>query len=197
MDAQKMEVGALRSLLTGLAAVAGLVAVAGCAGDRQEGPAQGGVGQTPDQVISDFNLTETAGGQKDWMMEAYKAYIYEKRNVVEADLVRITFFGEAGRVRSVVSARNGKLDRNTSDMEARGDVRVTGSDGVELRTETLTWNSKGRQISSDDSVTVLRRGDVLTGWGFRGDPDLGSFEILRSMKATIRQDAGSGEAASE
>jgi len=68
---------------------------------------------------------------------------------------------------------------------------------VELRTETLTWNSKGRQISSDDSVTVLRRGDVLTGWGFRGDPDLGSFEILRSMKATIRQDAGSGEAASE
>jgi hypothetical protein len=70
-------------------------------------------------------------------------------------------------------------------------VVVKGSDGVVLRTESLTWVAETRQIVSQDSVTVIRHEDVLTGWGFRGDPDLGKFEILRSMKATIRP-AGTG-----
>jgi hypothetical protein len=72
-------------------------------------------------------------------------------------------------------------------------VVVVGSDGVVLRTQSLTWAAETRQLASKDSVTVIRRGDVLTGWGFRGDPDLGKFEILRNMKATIRPaDAGAG-----
>jgi LPS export ABC transporter protein LptC len=196
-----MEIRGRRPLLVGLV-FAGLVATAiglaalapGCARDEQGAEVEGKPQLLPDQVISNFNLTETAAGRKDWRMEALKAYIYEKRNVIEADLVKITFFDEAGGARSVLSARNGRLDRDTNDMEARGEVRVTGSDGVELRTETLTWKSKERQISSEDSVMVLRRGDVLTGWGFRGDPDLGTFEILRSMKATIRTEVPAAEA---
>ncbi len=98
----------------------------------------------------------------------------------------MTFFDKDGSVRSVLKADYAKLNRNTDDMEARGSVVVTGSDGVKLETETLTWQSGTRQIASDDSVTVYRNEDILTGWGFRGDPDLGSFRILRDMKATIK-----------
>jgi LPS export ABC transporter protein LptC len=201
MDAQTLEVRDRRPVLLGFV-LAGLVVAAvglaalgpGCARDEEGAAVEAKTQKLPDQVISNFNLTETAAGRKDWMMEALKAYVYESRNVVEADLVKITFFDEAGGARSVLSARSGVLNRNTNDMEARGEVRVTGSDGVELRTETLTWKSKERQMSSEDSVTVLRRGDVLTGWGFRGDPDLGTFEILRSMKATIRSEVSGAEA---
>ncbi|MFZ1946174.1 MAG: LPS export ABC transporter periplasmic protein LptC [bacterium] len=169
-----------------------LALLAGCAredaGSTGSAPAQ----PMPDQVISDFGLTETTGGTKDWSMEALKAYVYDKRNIVEADLVKITFFDEQGGVRSVLTAHSGRLNRTTSDMEAWGDVVVTGSGGVELRSQKLSWVSKTRQIVSDDSVTVIRSGDVLSGWGFRGDPDLGKFEILRDMKATIRGTADRG-----
>jgi LPS export ABC transporter protein LptC len=119
-------------------------------------------------------------------MKAQQAYLYDERNILEAKVVEVTFFDESGSIRSVLNAAYGKLNRNTDDMEARGDVIVTGSDGVMLETESLMWQSSTRKIVSDDSVKVIRNRDVLTGWGFRGDPDLGSFSILRDMKATIR-----------
>ena len=168
----------------GLAVVASL-ALVGCAHDEDQRTAAHDR-PLPDQVISGFSLTETTMGEKDWHMEADKAYIYEDRNILESEKVKVTFFGKAGEVRSVLRADYGRLNRSSDDMEARGNVVVTGSGGITLETQTLRWDSKARKIVSEDSVKIVREEDVLTGWGFRGDPDLGSFRILRDMKATIK-----------
>jgi hypothetical protein len=63
---------------------------------------------------------------------------------------------------------------------------------VVLKTESLTWQNKSRLMVTEDSVTVIRRNDILTGRGFRGEPDLGKFEILEGMRATIRADEPAG-----
>jgi LPS export ABC transporter protein LptC len=189
LDAQEMEVralGVVRLRLVGALFLPGLIILAGCSRDDRESRATIRDRPLPDQIISGFSLTETSMGEKDWHMEAVKAYIYEKRNVLEAESIEVTFFDERGDVRSVLEAEYGRLNRNTDDMEASGNVVVTGSDGVVLMTETLRWQSDIRKIISEDSVRILRADDVLTGWGFRGDPDLGSFRILRDMRATIR-----------
>jgi LPS export ABC transporter protein LptC len=204
MDAQEVEIGMLGNLrlrrpaparlswaapaarLFLAAALFAAAALSGCAGD-DPGQAAGRQSKPlPDQVISQFGLTETSQGRKDWHMEAVKAYVFEKRNILETDVVEVTFFDEDGSIRSVLKADYARLNRTTDDMEARGNVIVTGSDGVRLETQALNWQSETRQIASDDSVTVYRNEDILSGWGFRGDPDLGSFRILRDMKATIR-----------
>jgi LPS export ABC transporter protein LptC len=192
-----MEVRTLRNVLvkavTGFV-LASLAGGAACSREDSGNLAQSRTEPLPDQVISDFNITETSMGKKDWSMKAEKAYLYDKRNVLEASVVEVTFFSDEGGVRSVLDADYGKLNRNSGDMEAKGNVVVTGSDGVVLETPSLKWESETRQIVSDDSVKVIRNGDVLTGWGFRGDPDLGSFRILRDMRATItarEEDAGS------
>jgi LPS export ABC transporter protein LptC len=161
-------------------------ALSGCDGDDPGQTAGRQSKPLPDQVISQFGLTETSQGRKDWHMEAEKAYVFEKRDILETDVVEVTFFDEDGSIRSVLRADYARLNRTTDDMEARGNVVVTGSDGVRLETEALNWQSETRQIASDDSVTVYRNEDILSGWGFRGDPDLGSFRILRDMKATIK-----------
>ena len=197
LDAQEMEIRSLRHVFVKVAGgllLAALVGAGGCARDESGDITQGQTEPLPDQEISDFKITETSMGKKDWTMEAEKAYIYEKRNILEARVVEVTFFGEDGMVRSVLNADFGKLNRNSGDMEARGNVEVTGSDGVVLETHSLVWESGTRQIVSEDSVKVIRNEDVLTGWGFKGDPDLGSFSILRDMKATIkaRQDVSEG-----
>jgi LPS export ABC transporter protein LptC len=165
----------------------------GCAGDDVEQTPAARDRPLPDQVITGFSLTETTLGEKDWHMDAVKAYIYEKRNILEADSIVVTFFDKAGEVRSVLKADYGKLNRGSDDMEAKGNVVVTSADGVVLETQTLRWESEVRKIMSEDSVRIVRDKDVLTGWGFRGDPDLGSFRILRNMKATIK----TGEAVAE
>lgn len=189
-----MEIRGFRGIfLRGLACLVafGAAGTAGCGGEETGVRSESVKRPLPDQVISDFSLTETAKGRKEWKMEAERAFVYEQRNILEADTIRVTFFDGKGDAQSVLTASHGKLNRNTDDMEARGDVVVIGSDGVVLRTQSLTWVKETHQIVSQDSVTVIRHEDVLTGWGFRGDPDLGKFEILRKMKATIRP-AGAG-----
>ena len=166
--------------------VAWTAGMAACGKEDAAAPAKTDGKPLPDQVISDFTIKVTARGRAAWKMDAVKAAVFEKRNVLEADSVKVTFFDDAGGVRSVLTAAKGTLNRNTDDMEARGDVVVTGSDGIVLRTQSLRWTSQIHQIATEDSVTVIRHEDVLTGWGFRGDADLGKFEILKQMRATIR-----------
>lgn len=195
-----MEITVLRNVCMRLAGPVLLVGLAlyGCSGENEEQPISARDKPLPDQVISGFGLTETTMGEKDWHMEADKAYIYEKRDILEAESIEVTFYDKAGEVRSVLRADYGRLNRASDDMEASGNVVVTDSDGVVLETKTLRWESEVRKIVSEDSVRIVREQDVLTGWGFRGDPDLGSFRILRDMKATIKAkesfaDNGSGE----
>jgi LPS export ABC transporter protein LptC len=184
-----MEIRSIRTVFVKPAVglvLAGLVVASACSREEPGDIVAERDEPLPDQVISDFKITETSLGKKDWTMEAEKAYLYEKRNLLEARVVEVTFFTEEGEVRSVLNADFGKINRYSGDMEARGNVVVTGADGVVLESNSLTWDSASRQISSEDSVKVIRNEDVLTGWGFRGDPDLGSFSILRDMKATIK-----------
>ena len=181
-----MEISSARSLsITLLSAMLLLAASCLCGREEPGGKAARQTKPLPDQVISDFSITETASGRKEWNMKARRAYIYDSRDILEAENMEVDFFDEEGRVKSRLVADIGIINRATDDMEARGDVSVRSSSGVILETQTLLWLSKTRKIVSDDSVKVIREGDVLTGVGFRGDPDLGSFEILKDMKATI------------
>jgi len=185
-----MEIGSTGNLSLALAFTLLLAAVCGCGREEPAGKVVQRVKPLPDQVISDFRLTETASGKKEWKMAASKAYIYDSRGLLETEDMEVEFFDEEGRVKSTLVADRGVVNRGTDDMEARGNVVVTSSSGVTLETETLLWMSKTRKIMSDDSVRVVREGDVLTGVGFRGDPDLGSFEILKDMRATIHTKDG-------
>lgn len=178
-----MEIGSTR--IIPLALLGAAVLAFGCHRDE---PGARSVRQNkplPDQVITDFHLTETASGKKEWNMSARKAYIYDSRGLIETDSMEVGFYDEEGRIKSTLVADRGIINRGTDDMEARGNVIVTSNSGVTLETEKLNWISKSRQIVSDDSVRVVREGDILTGVGFRGEPDLGSFEIMKDMKATI------------
>jgi lipopolysaccharide export system protein LptC len=161
-----------------LALLSALLLVTACLCSREE-TGRGTVQRNkplPDQVISDFRITETASGRKEWNMSASKAYIYDSRGLLETEDMEVQFFDEEGRIKSTLVADRGVINRATE-------------------TQTLLWISKTREIVSDDSVRVVREGDVLTGVGFRGDPDLGSFEILKNMKATIHtkgEESGGG-----
>ncbi len=185
MDAQEMEIGPARHVSVALAGAILLAGACMCSREKPGAKTARTDKPLPDQVITDFSISETAAGRKEWNVVARTAYIYDSRNIIETEEMRIEFFDEHGGVRSTLVADRGVINRGTDDMEARGNVLVTGRSGVTLETERLRWIGKTREIVSEDSVRVVRKGDVLTGVGFRGQPDLKSFEILKDMKATI------------
>jgi LPS export ABC transporter protein LptC len=192
-----MEIRGHTDVLLAGAVIVALAAAGGCGGDEERLDLETAQRPLPDQIISGFRITETSAGRKDWAMAADQALVFEQRNLLEARRMEVTFFGDSGEVRSVLRADLGRIDRNTDDMEARGNVVVEAADGATLETEKLNWDSGSRKIYSDDSVKVIRDRDVLTGWGFRGDPDLGSFRILRNMRATIKQRRRNAEGVGE
>ena len=67
-------------------------------------------------------------------------------------------------------------------------------EGNRLETEELHWDRKQDRVYSDVFVRLTRAKDVLTGVGFRSDPNLRSYEILKDVRATVRDVLASGAA---
>jgi len=143
------------------------------------------IGETPDQEVGDFSLTESMEGTKKWTLWAEWAAIYNEKAQVDAKNVRIDFFEEDGTKFSELKADSGILNQRTNDMEARGDVLVKTEDGITLETQSLSWLNFPQKIVSEDYVKITQGRDVLTGFGLVSDPSLNEFEIKRNVQAFV------------
>jgi LPS export ABC transporter protein LptC len=157
--------------------------------DRGDGRPEAPESAGASQEIQNFTLRETdAEGRLSWVMRARGAQVFETRNAVEADSIRIDFFDRTGELASVLTAERGVIARASNDMRATGNVLVRNRDGHELRTEELAFAAGRNKIYTEHFVTMIRGRDVLTGYGLETDPDLegGQFEIQRDVRATVR-----------
>ncbi len=157
--------------------------------ERGDGRPEAPESTAASQEIKNFTLRETdAEGRMSWVMRARGARVFELRNSVEADSIRIDFFDRTGEVASVLTAERGIIARASNDMRATGNVLVKNREGHELRTEELAFAAGRNKIYTEHFVTLLRGRDVLTGYGLETDPDLagGRFEIQRDVRATVR-----------
>jgi LPS export ABC transporter protein LptC len=165
------------------------VALSGCQGRTPSTP-RGEEVRVPDQEARDFTLTESSEGNKNWTLWASYAAMYNDRNLVDAQTVRIEFFDEQGAKNSTLVADQGLVHQRTNDLEARGNVRIVTTSGVTLETDSLRWRNARRKIVSDAFVKVTRKGDVVTGYGFESDPDLEHFHLAREVRAEVRDEGG-------
>lgn len=141
----------------------------------------------PDQEARDFTLTESSEGRKSWTLRATYAAMYNDRNLVDAQTVRIEFFDAKGEVSSTLVADEGLVHQRTNDLEARGRVKIVTTKGVTLETDSLRWKNATGTIVSDAFVRVTRNGDVVTGRGFESDPNLDHFHLSSEVQAEVRE----------
>ncbi len=73
--------------------------------------------------------------------------------------------------------------------EAKGDVVATNSEGKELYTQQLFWNSTTRRIYSnvDSKIVDNVTGDIYIGEGFESDEEMEEWKF-RKMKGQMRVD---------
>jgi LPS export ABC transporter protein LptC len=173
-----------------LALAAGLAAlVVSCQG-KDKGQGSLATADVPDQEFSEFTTRESDSGLVRWVLKAPVARVYNARKLLVTDDPRIEFFDRQGILTSVLTSDKGEYNQVTRDLTALGHVVVTSEEGYVLETESLVWVNGLGEIHSEDFLKFTKGADVFTGYGFHGDPELRNVEILRDIRAYLRDENG-------
>ena len=99
--------------------------------------------------------------------------------------VIVYFYNENGKQTSVMTAKQGKVNEQTYDIEADGDVLVVSDDSTHLRCERLFWDNARHLIHTSDYVYVTSPREKVQGQGFESDQRLRNYRIFK-VTAQVR-----------
>ncbi|MFI3259887.1 MAG: LPS export ABC transporter periplasmic protein LptC [Rikenellaceae bacterium] len=101
-------------------------------------------------------------------------------------------------VDAVLTANYAIFYENRKVWETRGNVVVTKSDGKELYSEQLNWNSSTSLIYSNVETKILDRtsGDIYVGEGFESDEAMERWSF-RKLKGRMRMEMPQNETESQ
>jgi LPS export ABC transporter protein LptC len=99
--------------------------------------------------------------------------------------VVVHFYNEAGKQTTVMTARQGKINEQTSDIEAAGDVLVVSDDSTHLRSEKMYYDSRRHLIHTPEYVHVTSPRENVQGRGFESDQRLNNYKIFK-VTAQVR-----------
>ena len=94
--------------------------------------------------------------------------------------VVVDFYNEEGHHISILYTDSARIDENSNNLHAHGNVYVVSDSGYTLSTSELLWDNRYEMIVAEDSVMFTHpEGDTLYGIGFESDIDLERFKIFR------------------
>ena len=94
---------------------------------------------------------------------------------VEAD-----FFNEMGNHMSILYSDSARINEQSNNLHANGNVFVVSDSGYTLTTSEILWDNRYRMIIAEDSVMFTTTdGDTLYGVGFESDMDLERWKISK------------------
>ena len=99
--------------------------------------------------------------------------------------VVVHFYNEAGKQTSVMTARQGKVNERTYDIEAEGEVLVVSDDSTHLRSEKMYYDNRRHLIHTPDYVYVTSPREKVQGRGFESDQRLSNYKIFK-VTAQVR-----------
>ena len=98
---------------------------------------------------------------------------------VSSRKVRATFNTSTGVKNGVMSADRGRYNLRQQLLEGFGNVVIVTNDGKRLTSPQLRYMQGLNEVSSDTSFTLVQPDGNLSGIGFKADPQLTHFQILR------------------
>ena len=154
------------------AALTAAFLVSACSFDYGQALAEDLADRTPNAVFTGFSHTVVQDNKSVLRIEAERAEIFDRKNLVRLSGVSFTEFRD-GRILAYGSADGAVLRTDTEDAEFSGAVRLRSEEeGVSIRTDSLVWNASDRVLTGpEDRRTEIERddGSFLRGSGFRAD----------------------------
>lgn len=171
----------MRLIVLAIAAVA--IAAAGCRKTSQPPVAADvALSDSADQIIFDGRFFATKSGVKTGEMRADTIFIFNDNSKFLLRRITGEFNTETGAPNGTIRADHGTYDRRTRILDGYGNVVVTSTEGDRLTSNHLRYTEAADEISSDSAYTIVRKGDVSRGIGFRSDPNLRDFRCLSACR---------------
>ena len=125
-----------------------------------------------DQILEGMTTKITKDGVVQSVVYADTAYMYSERQLADLRVLRSTFNDAEGNQTAVLTARRGEYHISRGTLEVWDSVVVRTLDGTDkiLRTNHLIYDKDNNQIRSDSAFHYRSPTEILTGNGFRSDP---------------------------
>ncbi len=97
----------------------------------------------------------------------------------------VDFFDSSGAHTSRLRSDSALIRERRRVLDVFGNVKVTTDKGTTLSSQHLAWSDSSRTISTDSLVVITRGEDVMSGYGFRSDPELTHIVFRRQVSGLI------------
>lgn len=164
-----------------------IATVATAAGCRKQGSAppvktSASLADSAEQVMLNVRALLTDRGVQKGELFADSAYVFDDNTRFELRTVRATFNTPTGVKDGDLRSDRGRYDLRQQVLEGFGNVVITTNDGRRLTSPQLRYSQAMNEVSSDTSFTLVEPGRTLSGIGFRSDPQLTRFRILKGAR---------------
>jgi len=141
----------------------------------------------PDQESWNTEIILTKNGQKRAIVLAgHLTKNNDESTMVLDEIVDVDFFDAEQSHLSHLKSYQARVNENTNDLLASGNVVVVSDSGETLFTEELRWDHRRERIISEVFITLVSDQDTLTGIGFESDSDLENWIIDKPAGVTDR-----------
>ncbi len=141
---------------------------------------------TTSQIMRGVKLVETGATGKEWELEADYAQGYKEKGTWKMQGVTVRYYGTKNMVYKV-TGDSGTIEIETKNMEVYGNVVMETSDGFVMKSQSLFFNSKTRELTTDDFINVTGPKSEgifeLTGRGFKADMKTNIMDLRQDVKA--------------
>jgi len=110
---------------------------------------------------------------------------YSEQDSAWAFNLVVDFFDSSGTHTSKLQSDSALIRERRRLLDVYGNVQVTSDKGTTLNSEHLAWSDSSRTISTDSLVVIKRGEDVMSGYGFRSDPELTKIVFRRQVSGML------------
>src|SRR5439155_18767708 len=121
----------------------------------------------------------TSEGKTRAVLFAKRIRNYQRKSYTLLDSgVTVDFFDREGKHSSRLTSQTARVDDNTKNMIAYGNVHIVSDSGTIVDTDSLMWQNAAAKLKSDAFVHIQEpSGRVTSGRGFESDQSLSNYAI--------------------
>ena len=139
--------------------------------------------ETADLALEEIHYVETKGDKKEWELRAKSAQHFRQDDYTTLQDLTVTFYAEEGRIITLKGDEGSMKGRK--EIEVRGDVVITSSDGYRVSTNSLRFEDEKQQIFTEDPVVLEGKGLQVKGVGAVVDLKTKKLTILEKVQTVI------------
>ena len=146
-------------------------------------------GVMPEYTVDKFSFVSVKGDEKQWKIQAKKAYLFHKQNLTHGRDVTAYLYDAEGKITLVVGDE-AQYFTNTRNLEVFGHVKSTSPDGFVTTSEYMAYNPATRVVSVPDNYDVHGIGTQDKGQVIRFESGglnfkMGASEIVLPTRSTV------------